>query len=554
MIDLRGGEPYPITQSENKKEIAVFRWSPNGLSIAFTSPDEKSTEEKSLDEETGDVQVYGQRWEFHRLRSVHVSTRSVETLYKNDVHVTDFAWNKDGTEIAFISQLTPEINSDGYHGATFGRLNAAHKTCLSTQRFPGPARDIILSPNVDEIYFVAGTTPNKSATSDSAYVMNLADGSLKRKLFGVSNCLAELRKNKDGMMAHVQQGLYDMILDLGQSFHRNEELEILTTLEPPLSIVGRIDTWDAISTQRGLVIVFVKSDCSSPSEVYCQEKGIVTQLSTHSLDMAKLKIGRGKEVYCRSPDSTECDGIFIRPLHLTDESKPLPTIVFIRGGPYGRITVAFNLLYYYWVPFLVSAGYAVFCPNYRGGSSHGEPYAAQARGAMGTTDYDDVISLVKYCISSGLIDETRMAIGGWSQGGFLSYLATTRQDLHFKAAVCGAGVTDWDMMCMSSDAPYFEAELTGKAPWGTSALDTKARHGSPIWHMEKVRTPILIVHGEKDERVPISQAIAFHRGCLQHGVSCEFVTYPREGHTFKERKHLIDMLKRIRRFCDLHLQ
>ncbi len=67
------------------------------------------------------------------------------------------------------------------------------------------------------------------------------------------------------------------------------------------------------------------------------------------------------------------------------------------------------------MPYLVSAGYAVLCPNYRGGSSHGEDYARKARGQMGTGEYDDVVSLVKHCISEGLVDETRVAIGGWSQ-------------------------------------------------------------------------------------------------------------------------------------------
>jgi len=130
----------------------------------------------------------------------------------------------------------------------------------------------------------------------------------------------------------------------------------------------------------------------------------------------------------------------------------------------------------------------------------------------------------------------------------------TRQDFHFKAAICGAGVTDWDMMTMSSDAPWFEGELAGSTPWETDASDTSARHGSPIWSMKNVNTPILILHGENDLRVPISQAVAFHRGCLRYGVPCEFVAYPKEPHLFKERKHVLDMMKRVVKFCGLHLR
>lgn len=175
---------------------------------------------------------------------------------------------------------------------------------------------------------------------------------------------------------------------------------------------------------------------------------------------------------------------------------------------------------------------------------------------MGTIDYEDIISMVKGGISDGVIDEQRVAIGGWSQGGFLSYLAVTRADFHFRAALCGAGVTDWDMMWMTSDAPWFEAELAGRAPWDSEAKSTAARHGSAIWNMKNAQTPVLILHGEDDVRVPLTQAIAFHRGCLHHGIPCEMVTYPREGHMAPvppERQHFLDMLKRIRRFYDLHM-
>lgn len=107
---------------------------------------------------------------------------------------------------------------------------------------------------------------------------------------------------------------------------------------------------------------------------------------------------------------------------------------------------------------------------------------------------------------------------------------------------------------MSSDAPWFETEVAGSAPWISTSEDRKSRHGSALWNMKNVKTPILILHGEEDKRVPLSQAVAFHRGCLHYGVPCEFVTYPREPHRMGERAQIVDVLKRIRRFVDLHLK
>lgn len=160
------------------------------------------------------------------------------------------------------------------------------------------------------------------------------------------------------------------------------------------------------------------------------------QLSQHGQALTKFDFGKALPLDCKAQDGTLLDAILIRPSDAVDklskelsedEAKPQPTVVLFHGGPYGRITIAFNLLYYYWVPYLVSADYAVLCPNYRGGSGRGEDHASQARGGMGTTDYSDIISLVHKGISMGLIDERRVAIGGWSQGGFLLLSSHTRR-------------------------------------------------------------------------------------------------------------------------------
>lgn len=202
-------------------------------------------------------------------------------------------------------------------------------------------------------------------------------------------------------------------------------------------------------------------------------------------------------------------------------------------------------------------------PNYRGGLGHGEEFATYVKRAVGSVEYDDVVTLTQHCIGEGLIDKSNMIVSGWSQGGYLSYLSAVRNGTHkhgwtWKGAICGAGVTCWDSMAMTSDVPGFESELAGVSPWATQKSDLKARANSPIWEMAEAGKagripPILILHGEKDERVPINQAWAFHRGCKEWKVPCEMVTYPREPHALKERKHHLDMFVRMRKFCDLHL-
>lgn len=113
-------------------------------------------------------------------------------------------------------------------------------------------------------------------------------------------------------------------------------------------------------------------------------------------------------------------------------------------------------------------------------------------------------------------------------------------------------------MTMTSDVPVFQSELAGGAPWLFDSSQTQSRKGSAIWEFKaaaeaKSVPPVLILHGREDVRVPLPNALAFHRACIHYGVPCELAIYPREGHMISERLHQIDMIKRIRRFCDTHL-
>lgn len=117
---------------------------------------------------------------------------------------------------------------------------------------------------------------------------------------------------------------------------------------------------------------------------------------------------------------------------------------------------------------------------------------------------------------------------------------------------------DWDLMTMTSDMPVFQSELAGGNPWLSDKAQTQGRKGSAIWEFKaaaeaKVIPPVLILHGREDVRVPLPNAMAFHRACMHFGIRCELAVYPREPHGVGERLHQIDMIKRIRRFCDTNL-
>jgi dipeptidyl aminopeptidase/acylaminoacyl peptidase len=136
-----------------------------------------------------------------------------------------------------------------------------------------------------------------------------------------------------------------------------------------------------------------------------------------------------------------------------------------------------------------------------------------------------------------------MGVGGWSQGGFMTAWIIGHST-RFKAAVMGAGVSDWGMMIATSDIPAYETLMGGGNPYESAGPHTFDAQ-SPISYLHNARTPTLIVHGEQDQRVPLSQGTFMHRGLLRYGVPTELVTYPREPHGIQERQHQIDLTRRI---------
>ncbi|KAL9118040.1 MAG: hypothetical protein Q9187_005418 [Circinaria calcarea] len=536
---IRGGEPYPVTRADNKKKITAFSWSPDGRFISFLSPDEKSVEQENKEKGGDDAKIYGGHWENNRLRCLHVGTLELSVLFAKEAHVHEHAWSEDSAEIAYAVHKTPDVTSPEDDGILFERVSLLNKETTAICDFPGPIRALVWFN--ERLFFLAGAMLRLSNTSSIVYSVSLDDKVWTRSVFGYTTGAVGLRPAAKSMAIQVQSGLSDQIDLMDGRIVYDEPHEI--------------STWDVHTTNKGSIITVGKSSGSSLTEIYSVEGDVVCQLSQHGTAIASLQIADAQSFFYRIKDDICGDGVLLSPSK-ANNPKPWPTVVLIHGGLYSRVSVGFDLpSTYHWGPWLTSAGYAVLCPNYRGGSSRSEWDASGARGKMRTRDYEDIISMVKQGIAEGIVGEQKVAIGGWSYGGFLSSLAVTRPDFHFRAAICGGGVANWDMMSKtSSDAPLYEAELAGGEPRDSNMDDTRSRHASDVWNVKNVKTPILILHGEDDVCVPLTEAIAFHRGCLHHGIPCEFVTYPREEHESEERLHLIDQLRRVRRFCDLHLK
>ncbi|KAJ4415113.1 hypothetical protein N0V82_007552 [Gnomoniopsis sp. IMI 355080] len=559
------GEPKALTPAQSEQNISKYCFSPDGKHIFFVATPEKSAERKARDEEGADVKVWGEDWDFAHLYRVGVENGVVDTLFDQDVNVVDFALNDDGSHIALVTAKTPDIESEFLHGREIrtGQINAGGLTFGDgIVRFPRNLSSLVW--NGSTLYFISNNIPENSSTGQGIYAAGLttatSDGTKYIRIFPKDEeecCALRLHKAGTSVLVYVQQDMEDQLRLLNGSVLLRQKKKIVD-----FAAVA------ANGKDGEIMMVAASGDINKPTEVFAVDTAtasVSTQLSSHSAAFNHTFASEVHFLSCPTLDGRETiSGIYFTPVGAAP-NKALPTYVSIHGGPYYRQTNSFDSLdpFIFFAPLLLSAGIGVLMPEYRGSSSRGQRYASYSMyPGYGQYDQPDIIAMTQHAIDKGLADPNHLGVGGWSQGGYLSYLSAVRNGSHglgweYKCAVPGAGITEWVGMSLTSDLGHIQAEGSG-ALWRMDKGDLSVRAGSALWEfkeaVEKGRIPpLLMLHGQDDARVPVSQAWGFRRALEDAGLPFQLVTYPREGHFFQEKKHLEDMIERVVEFVKGHL-
>ena len=540
VLDADGGEATPLVV--RKRSVEAHAWSPDGRRIAFLAPDEPTEDDERREEQRDDADVYGERWRYHRLWLVDVSgDDGAEPVMRwaPDMHLTDLTWSPDGARIGLAVQDTPQadariqtsvwvVSADGTDGGTW--------LCAAS------GADGLTWPTPRVISWVGPHDPSPQ-TGHTVWACEVGADASRPRVVGTGRdeprCAVEAQAvpGHDRLVISVLDGLDT----------RLEWCDPASGERSPLwDCPNDVDAWSVAIGPKGPVIAAVTCGDDRASEVWTGPSDRLTRRSDHGAVLVGAELGVVSDLTCTAVDGEDLDAVVIR----RADAAPGPdrTVVLIHGGPYGRSGREAHLHPLDWGQLLASAGYTVLMPNYRGGIGHGRARAASVCGDMGGAEWQDVVSIVDAAVERGIADPDRLGIGGWSQGGFLTAWAVTQTD-RFKAAVMGAGVSDWGMMAATSDLPTFEAVLGGSRPWDGPGPHAAAAR-SPISYAARRTTPLLIVHGQEDERVPVSQAVAFHRALAGQDAPVELVTYPREPHGIGERRHQEDVMRRVLAWYD----
>jgi dipeptidyl aminopeptidase/acylaminoacyl peptidase len=255
--------------------------------------------------------------------------------------------------------------------------------------------------------------------------------------------------------------------------------------------------------------------------------------------------GEARSIHWES-GGTRVQGWLLAPRDV-EANRRYPMVVGVHGGPSSAIAPSWPVR---WNAVLPSQGYFLFLPNPRGSYGQGEAFTKGNVKDFGYGDFDDILKGVDEVVKVAPVDPGRIGIAGWSYGGYMTMWAVTRTN-RFKAAVAGAGIVNWQSYYGQNRIDRWMVPFFGASVYEDP--DVYAR-SSPITFIKNVKTPTLVLHGDRDSEVPTPQGYEFWHALKTLGVPTALVVYENEGHAILRREHQRDIERRIIAWFDRYLK
>jgi dipeptidyl aminopeptidase/acylaminoacyl peptidase len=540
LIRMRGGEAERLT--DVKSGVGAFKWSPDGKSIAFTAVDPPTPEEEKAGKEKNDARVVDDNIKMSRLYVIPVAkdkdgklearqlTKGSYSVGGSPLAGAAFDWSPDGKTIVFAHTPTPK--ADDWTRSDISTIDLVSGDVQPLVATAAAETSPLYSPDGKWIAFLQSDTPPTWGRNLTVQMV-AASGGKARELAETFN----RSPNLVGWSADGKKLFYT-------------EAHGTTTRLCALPLEGQPEV---LSNQQGVLgpvhlnatrtlVGFNYQTAADPSEAFVSsvDRFSPAKVSAVNAGLQKPPLGRTEVQRWKSADGLEIEGLVTLPPGF-EQGKRVPLLLVIHGGPAGVFAQSYTggpSLY----PLAVFAdrGYAVLRCNPRGSSGYGQKFRYANYKDWGGGDYKDLMAGVDRLVEVGIADPDRLGVMGWSYGGYMTSWVIT-QTKRFKAASVGAGVTNLMSFTGTADIPGFLPDYFGAEPWDD--LEIYRKH-SAMFNVKGVTTPTLIQHGEKDERVPISQGYELYNALKRQKCEVKMVVYPRTPHGPQEPKLLLDIMQR----------
>ncbi len=426
----------------------------------------------------------------------------------SDLHdINDVAWSHDGSSLAVLSS-TPKI---GFHyvrsfidicNASGARRVATVENSISGLGWINGDKDLV---------FISTTTP--VLTPDHVWTVSATGGTPTDRTPKLDGSALQLSVDVKGdawvLVAHGVKSDIETFQNYG--------------LTPMYSWPDGTVNGGPIQSQIASapeVKVFTVSDPQHASNLAIGHDHSLQKITNEGDDqLAKVALGDVRAVHWTSKEGVPLGGILTFPSNYR-AGTAYPFLVMPHGGPEANDSLRLD----FFCRTIAGMGYIVLQPEYRGSTGYGSDFLSAIYQHFGDRAYRDVDSATDFAIAQGWADPNRLAMFGWSAGGFMTSWTVT-QTHRYKAAIEGAGITDWLTFMWTSDVQQIDYD----ARWPDK--DPNAFNGfSAAMHSDDVTTPLLILHGAADERVPTYQGREFFEVLAAKGKTTRMVTYPGAPH------------------------
>lgn len=459
--------------------------------------------------------------------------------------IEQIAWSPDGKSIAYTCKklkgkaYTLSTNSDIY------LYNTETETTKNlTQGMPGYDKAPLFSPDGKKLYWLSMERAGFEADKERLFELNLESGE-KRYLtehfdYSPSGLIWGREPNTLYFVAGVQATYQIYKMDV-------------TTKEIIAITQGRHDYHSVALANHNLIATRV--DMTKPQEIYQVEEktGAVTEISfenKHLLD--QLTMPTVKKRWITTTDNKKMLTWVILPPHF-DSTKTYPTLLYCEGGPQSPLSQFWS---YRWnFSMMASNNYVVVAPNRRGVLTMGQDWTDQISKDNSGQAMQDLLTAIDVMKKEPFIDENKLGAIGASFGGFSVYWLAGNHENRFKAFISHCGVFNSEMEYMTTDEMFFDNWEKGGAPWETSnEMAMKSFAGSPHHFVKNWDTPIMVVHGEHDYRIPYTQGLAAFNSAQLLGIPSKLLFFPSETHWVLKPQNGILWQREFFKWLDMYLK
>lgn len=558
-LDLLGGEPKEVHTFENG--ISGIQWKDENT-LLYLSDDGESLIEQEEKKKKDNVIVIEDtlRWKSKRIYSFDLKVKEPKRLTENKKPVNSYKVSPDGQWLVYTQAMGISFAADATNDPVYYLVNlktGEKEQILKDLEFP--SRSFDFERDSGGFYFVSSTASDpewNGAGIEELYYFDLTTSSYQKIDLNWENGLGRGFEITDGgvIASLANRATYKLAFYQKRSNDWSQKMIDLGPKNDHVHIMAVSNAGDQV--------IYTHSTASQLPRYYTAElRGAKFKNETEIIELnnnlKKRSITKSEVISWKGYNDVEVTGILYYPAGY-EAGKKYPLVLSIHGGPSAADTDSWSERWSTYPNILAQRGAFVLKPNYQGSSNHGLAYVEAIKGNYYEPELEDIIKGISHLNELGMIDMDKLGTMGWSNGAILTTMLTLRYPDMFKVAAPGAGDVNWTSdFGTCSFGVSFDQSYFGGAPWDDTNGKTYNENyilKSPLFEMEKVKTPTIIFHGSEDRAVPRDQGWEYYRSLQQIGQApVRFLWFPGQPHGLQKITHQLRKMKEELKWIDTYL-